>query len=179
MKNLEKVIVVVTLCAVIIALAIVASLTNNNSNANNLINSPTPTATSNRNTNTDTPAPSNVPTSNVIFTYLEDSRTKINNNTRLILSINATLASDNPFEVDYSKFYLYVWIEGQNSSKGLLNMHHYNSLESGSKYLDTTEKTAIIKLTFEFPSEAMGFEGNIVPFSFYTLSYLDQPVPQQ
>jgi hypothetical protein len=188
----------VILCICVLAVAVVASLTYNSSNANNITSTPTPTAiptdntntptstatstesTTNTNTNyTNTPTPSNIQASNVTLSYLEKSRTEVGNDTRLQLSINATLTSGDSATVDYSNVLLYVWIEGNNGQKGLMNLHHYTCLESGVTALDSSQKTAVFILTFQFPTQAMGFDGYVVPFSTYTLSYLGQPISQQ
>jgi hypothetical protein len=182
MKKISITIAVLVLCIAILTVAIVASLTNSTSKEDTFNSTSTSSANFTENTttpDTDTPAPSSVPTVNAIFSYLEDSRTEVGNTTKLVLSINATLTSDNSVTIDYSKFFLYVWIEGQNGSRGLLNMHYYTPTESGDKHLDNFNKIAVFKITFEFPSEAMGFDGYFVPFSTYTLSYAGQQVPKQ
>jgi hypothetical protein len=181
MKKLRISIVTLILCIAILTIAVVASLTNNTANEDTPNNTPTPSTDSTEKSitsDTNTPAPSSTPTANTTFNYLEDSRTEVGNNTKLVLAINATLTSNNSVTIDYSKFFLYVWIEGQNGSRGLLNMHYYTSVESGEENLDNSCKTANFKLIFEFPSEAMGFDGYIVPFSTFTLSYAGQQVPK-
>lgn len=181
----------VILCICILAVAIVASHNANVNNATNTAtppanpptestNTPTSTATSTENTtnpNTSTPTPSSVQTTNVILSYVEKSRTEVGNDTKLQLSINATLTRGNSATVDYSNILLYVWIEGNNGQKGLMNLHHYTCLESGTATLDSSQKTTTFTLTFQFPTQAMGFDGYFVPFSTYTVSYLGQPVP--
>jgi hypothetical protein len=181
MKKFSIPIVTVILCIAILTIAVVASLTNSTANEDYLNSVPTPSANSTEKSitpDTNTPAPISTSTVNATFSYLEDSRTEVGNNTKLVLSINATPTSYSSVTIDYSKFFLYVWIEGQNGSRGLLNMHHYTSIESGEQYVDNFNKTDSFKLTFEFPSEAMGFDGYIVPFSTYTLSYAGQQVPK-
>jgi hypothetical protein len=178
MKRFSISIVAVILCIAVIAVAIVAASTNGSSD-NSPADYTTSTAESTENATppiTNTPTSSNAPTSNATFTYFEDSRIQNGNLTKLVLSINATLTDGDTFEIDCSKFYLYVWIEGQNGAKSLLNLHHYTCLESGIRYLDAVDTTTEIKLTFVFPSEAMGFDGYMVPFSTYTLSYFGQQV---
>jgi hypothetical protein len=193
---------VVILCICILTIAIVASLTYSNANANNLNNIATPTATPNNIANnptstttsaesttnpntstiansTNTPTPSSVQTANVTLSYHEKDRTEVGNDTRLKLSITANLTSGDSATIDYSNVLLYVWIEGSNGQKGLLNLHHYTCLESGATTLDFSQKSAVFTLTFQFPTDAMGFDGYVVPFSTYTLSYLGQPVAQQ
>ncbi len=172
MKRFSISIVAVILCIAVIAVAIVAASTNGSSD-NSPADYPTSTAESTENA---TPPITNTPTSNATFTYVEDSRIQNGNLTKLVLSIKAILTGGDTFEIDCSKFYLYVWIEGQNGAKSLLNLHHYTSLESGIQYLDAVDTTTEIKLTFVFPSEAMGFDGYMVPFSTYTLSYFGQQV---
>jgi hypothetical protein len=179
MKRFSLSIVAVILCISVITVAIIAAT---NGTSDNSADNPTPTPNSAENAMpsiTGTPTPSSIPAFNATFTYFEDSRTQNGNLTTLVLSINAALTGDNAVEIDYSKFFLYVWIEGENGAKSLMNLHHYTCIESGSKYLDATDPIAVIRLTFEFPSEAMGFDGYMVPFSTYTLSYSGQQVPQQ
>ena len=176
MNRVSLSIVAVIVCIAFLTVAIAFSFANNNSNANT---TPSPTANPTESTttpNSNTPIPNGTQTPNVTFSYHENSRTEIANNTRLVLSINATLISGDSVTVERSNFLLYVWIQGSDGSIGLMNMHHYNSIEFGTVTLDSVDRTVEFVLTYQFPTEVMGFDGYIVPFSSYSLSYMGQEV---
>lgn len=122
-----------------------------------------------------TPIP-NTPANNVTFSCHEGSRTTIGNNTRLFLVINATLTNGDSATIDYFKFLLYVWLQSKDGTYHLNQGHHITPTNTGKETLDSTNRTTVFVLTYEFPTGARDYSGNFVSFSGYSMSYLDQTI---
>ena len=174
MKRISQLIVASILCIALLTVGI--TILNNNSVVNNDAATPLPTATPTINTATSSINTTDAPTSNVTFSYHEDSRTEVGNSTRLSLSINASLINGDLVTIDYSKFLLYVWIQDSEGVNHLMLWHHFNPADVGTVTLDNSNITAIFTLSFEFPTRVMGFDGYLAPFSTYTLSYNGQSI---
>ncbi|MDI9577162.1 MAG: hypothetical protein WC203_07270 [Candidatus Bathyarchaeia archaeon] len=121
-------------------------------------------------------ASSVVSTDHVVFFYHEGSRRAVGNNTQLFLVINATLVSGDCVTIDYSKFFLCVWIQSEDGLYHLMLWRPFDSMDYGFVTLNSVDRAAVFVLTFEFPTRVMGLDGYVVSFSRYSLEYRGQDV---
>ena len=131
-----------------------------------------------------------LPTSNtpspkgVRITYDELSRTAVGSNTRVVLSLSATLISGGSVTLDYSRFALSAFVVRGGLLPANIGMKYteVNPQGTGTVTVDSNNPMSIFQLTFEFASQGKNFEDYLRPFSYYELcysSYYDNPINVQ
>jgi hypothetical protein len=142
MKTTTKAIIVLVSLSLIFSLtSFVIIITGNAGNIRIFSNHP---ATSQR------PIPTQTPYPNIMeINYNETYREVIGNNTRIVLTLNATLFHGNGISINYSQFYLnlYVGRLGLNLPVGTAY-----PINDGSFPLGNSNKSYIFQLVFEFSS---------------------------
>lgn len=120
----------------------------------------------------------------VSIAYDELSRTVVGSNTRVVLSLSATLISGGSVTIDYSRFALSAFVVRGGTLPSNIGMRYteVNPQYTGTVTVDSNNPTSTFQLTFEFASEGKNFDDYLRPFSYYELgysSYYDNPINVQ